>query len=62
VDLCWSAPGFDANLTTAIWMGLATVAKERCKVILTGDPGIACSMQKWLGHNPFAVEPKRVSA
>ncbi|WP_378943557.1 winged helix-turn-helix transcriptional regulator [Mesorhizobium sp. ANAO-SY3R2] len=70
VDLCWSDPGFDVDLyvssdlrtMTSIWMGLTTVAKERGKVVLTGDRGLAGSMQTWLGLSPFAVEPKRVAA
>lgn len=70
VDLCWSDPGFDVDLyvasdlrtMTSIWMGLTTVAKEGGKIALTGDPGLAGSMQTWLGLSPFAVEPKRVAA
>lgn len=69
VDLCWSDPGFDVDLyvstdlrtMTSIWMGLTTVAKEREKIALTGDRGLAVSMQAWLGLSPFAVEPKRVA-
>ena len=70
VDLCWSDPGFDVDLyvasdlqtMTSIWMGLTTVAKERDKVVLTGDREVAGSMQIWLGLSPFAIEPKRVAA
>ena len=70
VDLCWSDPGFDVDLyvssdlhtMTSIWMGLTTVAKEHDKVVLTGDRGLAGSIQTWLGLSPFAVEPKRVAA
>ncbi|PSJ56624.1 winged helix-turn-helix transcriptional regulator [Pseudaminobacter soli (ex Li et al. 2025)] len=70
VDLCWSDPGFDVDLyvssdlrtMTSIWMGLTTVAKESGKVVLTGDRGLAASIQTWLGLSPFAVEPKRVAA
>jgi len=69
VDLCWSDPGFEVDLyvstdlctMTSIWMGLTTVAKEHEKVALTGDRGLATSMQTWLGLSPFAVEPKRVA-
>ena len=69
VDLCWSDPGFDVDLyvstdlctMTAIWMGLTTVRKESAKIVLTGDPEIAKSMQTWLGLSPFAVEPKRAA-
>lgn len=70
VDLCWSDPGFDVDLyvssdlrtMTSIWMGLTTVTKESGRVVLTGDRGLAGSMQTWLGLSPFAVEPKRVAA
>ena len=70
VDLCWSDPGFDVDLyvatdlhtMTSIWMGLTTVAKEKGKMEITGDRGIAGTMQTWLGLSPFAVEPKRVAA
>jgi DNA-binding HxlR family transcriptional regulator len=70
VDLCWSDPGFDVDLyvstdlrtMTAIWMGLTTIKKEKEKVALTGNRGIADKMQSWLGLSPFAVEPKRVLA
>lgn len=70
VDLCWSDPGFgvdfyvlsDLRTMTSIWMGLMTVAKEGEKVALTGNRGLAGSIQTWLGLSPFAVEPKRVAA
>jgi hypothetical protein len=70
VDLCWYDPGFDVDLyvstdlhtMTSIWMGLTTVAKESAKIVLTGDRGIAGTMQTWLGLSPFAVEQKRVAA
>jgi DNA-binding HxlR family transcriptional regulator len=70
VDLCWSEPGFEIDLyvssdlrtMTAIWMGLTTVARERDKVVLTGDKEIGSKMQTWLGLSPFAVEPKRAIA
>ena len=68
VDLCWSDPGFDVHLyvstdlrtMTAIWMGLTTLKKETERVNLTGDQGIATTMQSWLGLSPFAVVQKRV--
>jgi DNA-binding HxlR family transcriptional regulator len=68
VDLCSSDPGFDVDLyvstnlrtMTEIWMGLTTVAREKHKVLLTGNRDIARQMQNWLGLSPFAVEPKRV--
>jgi hypothetical protein len=67
VDLCWSDPGFDVDLyvstdlrtMTAIWMGATTVRKETDKIALTGDRGIASTMQTWLGLSPFAVKAKR---
>jgi len=70
VDLCWADPGFDVDLyvatdlrtMTAIWMGLTTVAKEGDKVVLTGAPAVASTMQAWLGLSPFAVEQKRIAA
>ena len=70
VDLCSYDPGFEVDLyvstdlrtMTAIWMGLTTIARERAKVELTGDPAIARTMQAWLGLSPFAVEPNRLSA
>ncbi|WP_028346489.1 winged helix-turn-helix transcriptional regulator [Bradyrhizobium murdochi] len=68
VDLCWSHPGFEVDLyvttdlrtMTAIWMGLTTVAKERERIDLDGNNGIARTMQTWLGLSPFAAERKRV--
>ena len=36
--------------------------KEKGKMEITGDRGIASTMQTWLGLSPFAVEPKRVAA
>jgi DNA-binding HxlR family transcriptional regulator len=64
VDLCTIDPGFDVDLfvasdlrtMTAIWMGYETVrsALDREALLLTGDPGIAANMQKWLGLSPFA--------
>jgi DNA-binding HxlR family transcriptional regulator len=67
VDLCWVDPGFEVDLyvstdlrtMTAIWMGLTTVAREKEKVLLTGDRAIASTMREWLGLSPFAVERKR---
>lgn len=68
VDLCWADPGFEVDLyvttdlrtMTAIWMGLTTLAKERARMLLDGDPALARTMQTWLGLSPFAVEKKRV--
>jgi DNA-binding HxlR family transcriptional regulator len=72
VDLCATNPGFEVDLyvrsplrnMTAIWMGMATVAKEveAGHVELIGNPEIARSMQKWLGLSPFAKEKSRVAA
>lgn len=66
-DLCWADPGFEVDLyvstdlrtMTAIWMGLTTVAREKEKILLTGDRAIASTMRDWLGLSPFAVERKR---
>ncbi|NYT40511.1 helix-turn-helix transcriptional regulator [Sphingomonas sp. R-74633] len=64
VDLCTVDPGFDVDLfvssdlrtMTAIWMGYETVraAIDSEALLLTGDPGIAANMQRWLGLSPFA--------
>ena len=71
VDLCSTNPGFEIDLyvrsslrsMTAVWMGLSTVRKEiaATQIELIGDPGIAQSMQQWLGLSPFAKEKNRVS-
>jgi DNA-binding HxlR family transcriptional regulator len=71
VDLCSVDPGFDVDLyvsadlrsMTAIWMGLETVqaAVEREDVIITGDPGLAANIQRWLGLSPFAKERKQIA-
>ena len=64
VDLCSIDPGHDVDLyvsadlraMTAIWMGYETVrtAVGRGTIVLTGDPGLASQMQRWLGLSPFA--------
>lgn len=64
VDLCQTDPGFEVDLyvetslrsMTAIWMGLATAQSEMAagRFELSGDKGIARSMQTWLGLSPFA--------
>lgn len=69
VDLCWTDPGFEADLhivtslrtMTAIWMGLTTVKAEieTGKLELIGDKTISRSMQQWLGLSPFAKEQKQ---
>lgn len=71
VDLCSQDPGFDLDLMvtaslrtmTAIWMGLARVAPELAagRLALDGDPGLARSMQTWLGLSPFAAIERRAS-
>lgn len=69
VDLCQVDPGFDIDLyvrsslrsMTAVWMGLTSVETEieARQIELIGDPGIAKSMQMWLGLSPFAKEKNR---
>jgi DNA-binding HxlR family transcriptional regulator len=64
VDLCSIDPGYDVDLfvssdlrtMTAIWMGYETVrsAIDSEALLLTGAPGIASDMQRWLGLSPFA--------
>lgn len=71
VDLCWTDPGFEADLhvvtdlrtMTAIWMGITTVRSEidAGRLELIGNKGLARSMQQWLGLSPFAKEQKRVA-
>ena len=64
VDLCSIDPGHEVDLfvssdlrtMTAIWMGYETVrdALDRETLLLTGAPGIAAQMQRWLGLSPLA--------
>ena len=71
VDLCKIDPGFDVDLyvstdlrtMTAIWLGLDTVraAVANRRMVLTGSPKLASSMQTWLGLSPFARERKLAS-
>ena len=71
VDLCKIDPGFDVDLyvstdlrtMTAIWLGLDTVraAVANRRMVLTGSPKLASSMQTWLGLSPFAKERKLAS-
>jgi DNA-binding HxlR family transcriptional regulator len=71
VDLCKIDPGFDVDLyvstdlrtMTAIWLGLDTVraAAANRRMVLTGSPKLASSMQTWLGLSPFAKERKLAS-
>jgi len=72
VDLCSIDPGYGIDLyvrgslraMTAIWMGLSNVSREvnAGTIELTGDRGIARSMQQWLGLSPFAKEKNRAAA
>ncbi|MDF0599661.1 helix-turn-helix domain-containing protein [Psychromarinibacter sp. C21-152] len=72
VDLCSVDPGYDVDLyvatdlrcMTAIWMGLTTVRRERDRgrLELTGDRGIAEAVPEWLGGSPFAVQKKHDGA
>ncbi|WP_201782982.1 hypothetical protein [Sphingopyxis macrogoltabida] len=41
---------------TAIWMGYddVTAAIEEQRFLLTGDAGLAASIEAWLGLSPFA--------
>ena len=71
VDLCKIDPGYDVDLyvsadlrsMTAIWLGLDTVraAVANRRMVLTGSPQLATSMQTWLGLSPFAKERKLAS-
>jgi DNA-binding HxlR family transcriptional regulator len=70
VDLCWTAPDLDVDLTvttsvktmTAIWMGVETViqALKEETMKLDGDKELINTMQKWLGLSPFAATERRV--
>jgi DNA-binding HxlR family transcriptional regulator len=70
-ELCSVDFGFDVDLyvsvdlrtMTAIWMGLDTVraALASHRMMLTGDPRLAASMQSWLRLSPFAAERKLAS-
>lgn len=71
VDLCMVDPGHDVELyvtsplrtMTAIWMGIETVREARAsdQLMLTGDCGLADTMERWLGLSPFAVEERQVA-
>lgn len=71
IDLCSIDPGFEVDLyvssplrtMTAIWMGLDRVqdARERGDLLLTGEPGLASTMQKWLKLSPFAGLERRAA-
>ena len=70
-DLCGVDPGFDVDLyvqsslavMTAIWMGMDNVADARAadRLMLTGDPRLADTMEQWLGCSPFAKEERMVA-
>jgi hypothetical protein len=64
VDLCWTEPGFDVDLylatdlrtMTEVWMGYMTVAKakERGKLIVTGNRQLQTTVEAWLRLSSFA--------
>jgi DNA-binding HxlR family transcriptional regulator len=63
-ELCSVDPGWDVDLyastdlrtMTAIWMGYDDVAAavDEGRFLLTGDDGLAASIEAWLGLSPFA--------
>lgn len=63
-ELCSVDPGWDVDLyastdlrtMTAIWMGYedVTAAVDEGRFLLTGDDGLAASIEAWLGLSPFA--------
>jgi len=71
IDLCSVDPGFEVDLyvetdlrtMTAIWMGLATVAREvgAGRLRLSGSSLLRDTMERWLGLSPFAKERKRAA-
>ena len=71
VDLCLEYPGHEVDLLvtadlramTAVWMGLSRLKEEVAggAIRLDGDPGVARSMERWLGLSPFAGEARRVA-
>ena len=69
VDLCWSEPGFEVDLSvttdlktmTAIWMGLQTVRESSKSIQFDGDRKLQRTMQTWLGLSPFAAEKNQLS-
>lgn len=72
VDLCLTDPGYEIDLyvtgslrtMTSIWMGYTNVKAEISSgaLELSGEPGIAQSMQQWLGLSPFAKEKSKIAA
>jgi len=71
VDLCSVDPGFDVDLylstdlrtMTEIWLGFSSIAgaRERGKLLITGDRRLESSVGAWLGLSPFARIEKRVA-
>jgi DNA-binding HxlR family transcriptional regulator len=71
VDLCSVDPGFDVDLflstdlrtMTEIWMGYITVAraKERQRLVMTGDRQLEAAIGSWLKLSPFAKIDKLVA-
>jgi DNA-binding HxlR family transcriptional regulator len=72
VEICTTDPGYEVDLVvettlrtmTAIWMGMATLRAETeaGRVSVEGAPGLARSMDRWLGLSPFAKERSRRAA
>lgn len=70
VDLCLTDPGHEVDLLvnatlramTAVWMGIVRLKDEvgEGAIILDGNPGVARSMDRWLGLSPFADQTRRV--
>jgi DNA-binding HxlR family transcriptional regulator len=71
VDLCWIDPGFDVDLylstdlrtMTEIWMGYTTIgrAREKGKLLVTGDRRIETTIGSWMNLSPFARVEKKVA-
>lgn len=65
VDLCSIEPGYDVDLLvtaqlgamTSAWMGMSEFADEifANRIILNGDPALAGSFPKWIGHSGLAA-------
>lgn len=65
VDLCSIEPGYDVDLLvtahlgamTSAWMGMSEFADEISanRIILNGDPALAGSFPKWIGHSGLAA-------
>jgi DNA-binding HxlR family transcriptional regulator len=71
VDLCSVDPGFDVDLylsidlrtMTEIWMGYIAIdrAKEKGKLLITGDRRLEAGIGSWMSLSPFARVEKRVA-